>query len=46
MQAAIAAANDPVYGKAVIGIVVGNEDMFDYKGECNTGPATADRSGY
>jgi exo-beta-1,3-glucanase (GH17 family) len=33
VDAAIAAANDPTYGKAVIGIVVGNEDMFDYKAD-------------
>jgi exo-beta-1,3-glucanase (GH17 family) len=32
VKAAIAAANNPTYGSAVIGIVVGNEDMFDYKG--------------
>ena len=32
VEAAIAAANDPAYGKAVIGIVVGNEDMFDFRG--------------
>jgi exo-beta-1,3-glucanase (GH17 family) len=33
VNAAIAAANDSTYGKAVIGVVVGNEDMFDYKGD-------------
>jgi exo-beta-1,3-glucanase (GH17 family) len=32
VDAAIAAAKNPTYGKAVIGIVVGNEDMFDYAG--------------
>jgi exo-beta-1,3-glucanase (GH17 family) len=32
VDAAIAAANNPAYGRAVIGIVVGNEDMFDYLG--------------
>jgi exo-beta-1,3-glucanase (GH17 family) len=32
VKAAIAAAKNPTYGKAVIGIVVGNEDMFDYRG--------------
>jgi exo-beta-1,3-glucanase (GH17 family) len=35
VKAAIDAANDLDYGKAVIGIVVGNEDMFNYKGEPN-----------
>jgi exo-beta-1,3-glucanase (GH17 family) len=35
VKAAIAAANNPTYGNAVIGIVVGNEDMFDYKGVPN-----------
>jgi exo-beta-1,3-glucanase (GH17 family) len=32
VAAAIAAANNPTYGNAVIGIIVGNEDMFDYRG--------------
>jgi exo-beta-1,3-glucanase (GH17 family) len=32
VNAAIAAANNPGYGRAVIGIVVGNEDMFDFRG--------------
>jgi exo-beta-1,3-glucanase (GH17 family) len=32
VQAAIAAAKDASYGKAVIGIVVGNEDMFNSQG--------------
>jgi exo-beta-1,3-glucanase (GH17 family) len=32
VDAAIAAANAPKYGSAVIGIVVGNEDMFDSSG--------------
>jgi exo-beta-1,3-glucanase (GH17 family) len=32
VNAAIAAANDPANGNAVIGIVVGNEDMFDFTG--------------
>lgn len=32
VEAAIAAATNPNYGKAVIGIVVGNEDMFDFRG--------------
>jgi exo-beta-1,3-glucanase (GH17 family) len=32
VNAAIAAANNQTYGNAVIGIIVGNEDMFDYAG--------------
>jgi exo-beta-1,3-glucanase (GH17 family) len=34
-KAAIDAANNPTYGNAVIGIVVGNEDMFDFRGVAN-----------
>jgi exo-beta-1,3-glucanase (GH17 family) len=34
-EAAVNQANDSDYGKAVIGIVVGNEDMFDDGGNAN-----------